>query len=360
MNTYFLCATQPTNVGDLVINKMLIDELCHYGEVHVDCSSDLSDDFRRPLLQDPNSYDLLAEEGFSVKKASVKNVFLFLKFIKQKRINLITISPGPMGTYGKKVRLGLILINVAARMSGAKVLYYGKCVSRCISTNKPIKTVFANSIYFRSSESVKYASNYLHNVHYIPDLAFLLYPYKYYSKSRTVIIDYRPSMENDSTIEDLSKIINIFLGNGFKVEFYYQVKGDKQFVNKIFRQLYRAGVSIRENLVWYNDLDYYEDKAFVVSNRLHSLLFGAIYGAIPIARISIDPMVMKIKHVFEDSLPQIFSQNIFSGCDPHINYLIENEDMLRNEVLSAVERNCDKCKKIIRESLMMSPMNPMR
>ena len=35
-NFYFLCITQPSNLGDLIINKMLVDELCRYGKVYVD------------------------------------------------------------------------------------------------------------------------------------------------------------------------------------------------------------------------------------------------------------------------------------------------------------------------------------
>ena len=57
MNSYFICATQPTNVGDLVINKMLIDELCRYGTVYVDACG-LPSDFKNVLLQHANAVDV--------------------------------------------------------------------------------------------------------------------------------------------------------------------------------------------------------------------------------------------------------------------------------------------------------------
>ncbi|WP_373941208.1 hypothetical protein OEG92_15795 [Polaribacter sejongensis] len=38
MKIYFLVATQHDNLGDLLINKMLINEISKYGTVYVDAS----------------------------------------------------------------------------------------------------------------------------------------------------------------------------------------------------------------------------------------------------------------------------------------------------------------------------------
>lgn len=51
MNSYFICATQPTNLGDLVINKMLVDELCRYGKVFVDAYG-LPEEFTKYLFDE--------------------------------------------------------------------------------------------------------------------------------------------------------------------------------------------------------------------------------------------------------------------------------------------------------------------
>lgn len=83
MNTYFICATQYTNLGDLMINKLLIEELCKYGKVYVDASS-VPSSFKKPLLENPNSIDVFNEYGITVKALSPKALFRYVGLFVEK------------------------------------------------------------------------------------------------------------------------------------------------------------------------------------------------------------------------------------------------------------------------------------
>lgn len=74
MNSYFICATQPTNLGDLVINKMLVDELCRYGKVFVDAYG-LPEEFTKYLFENKNAVDVYDTYHLSVKKIASVGAF---------------------------------------------------------------------------------------------------------------------------------------------------------------------------------------------------------------------------------------------------------------------------------------------
>ena len=94
VNTYFICATQPDNLGDLIINKMLIDELSIYGYVYLDAWG-IPDEFKLPLLENENVIDV-SNFIFTVKRRSLRYLFLYIFFLKRKNVKLISRSSGPL------------------------------------------------------------------------------------------------------------------------------------------------------------------------------------------------------------------------------------------------------------------------
>ena len=92
MNTYFLCLTQYVNVGDLLINKMLIDEFCRHGYVYLDCP-DAPEEFRRFLLLNKNVIDINKVHKFSVRTL---NFYRFPSILKKCNITHFSQSPGPI------------------------------------------------------------------------------------------------------------------------------------------------------------------------------------------------------------------------------------------------------------------------
>lgn len=348
MNSYFICATQYSNLGDLMINKMLIDELCKYGKVYIDATG-VPDDFKYPLLENKNAEDV-DKFGFSAKRLSISNILRFIKFIIRNEVRIITRSPGPLCDSSIKIRLGFSLINLLSRVCGAKVFYFGNCCSQAMMNKEPLHSTYVNSVFVRSRQSVDYAKKYMNcQVSYIPDMAYLMNSERVYNKKKKVIIDYRPLFnEKDKAISDLKSIVHDFRDHGFEVELYYQVKTDKEETFSLYEQLKGEGVSIRKKVLWYNEIEsYYSDKAFVVSNRLHSLLFGAVYGVIPIARLSNDAKVAKILHVFQSSLPDIFSRSIMVEKPFYAHDFISKETKLRENLMLFMKTNKQLCSDVI-------------
>ena len=85
MNSYFICATQPSNLGDLIINKMLIDELCRYGNVYVDAYG-IPAEFKSIILRNNNAIDVDGYLNITVKRFGITNV---LRLIKLDKLNSI-------------------------------------------------------------------------------------------------------------------------------------------------------------------------------------------------------------------------------------------------------------------------------
>lgn len=351
INTYFVCATLYDNLGDLIINKMLIDELCKYGKVYVD-TYHVPVHFSKHLLVNPNTIDVYANYHVSAKRVGIGNMFRYYSFLKNNMIGLVTRSPGPVSEPNLKIRLGFKLVNYIAKLSGAKVAYFGNCCSAHIPKNEILRNNGANQIFMRSNASVNFAKKFLDNVDYIPDMAYLLPIHKNPKTVKKVIVDYRSSEnENDESLTELQILISEFRKRGYAVEIYYQVASDKDHADLLYSKLKDEGVTFRSNIVWFDDLDYYKDKSFVISNRLHSLITGAAYGAIPIARISSDYTMLKIKHVFNSS----FSDNLNSylGVESKINvsYLIENENTIRSSLYEEMLSNHDLCEMTILQYL---------
>ena len=351
-NTFFICATQSSNLGDLMINKSLIEELCNYGTVYIDALF-VPDEFKLPLLENPNVRDV-SSFGFSVKRLSVTNLIRYLRFLKVHKIRLITRSPGPLEEPSEKVRLGFFFINRIGQFFGARVIYFGSCCSEAIFNGKPIRYSGFNSLFVRSSESVSYAKRYCKiPIDYIPDMAFSMFNEKGRNdKKKTLAVDYRIIKGSEEIIvNDIKRIISVFLQNGYAVEFYYQVKGDKPFVEELFHCFKQQGVTLRKELVWYDDLLYYADKEFILSNRLHSLLFGAAYGAIPLARITEASTTLKIGHVFKSSLPKDLYSNIFIDQPLDVDNVLRNRNHLRDELYRCMSQNKELIKTTIRQAI---------
>lgn len=348
VNTYYICATQTNNLGDLMINKMLVDELCKYGKVYLDAFG-IPDEFKAPLLNNKNVIDV-STLGFTVKRLSINNIYKYIALLSKNDIKLITRSPGPLEEPSEKIRLGFSLVNKVASLFKVRVVYFGNCCSEALSNGHKLKSTSMDEIYVRSQNSLEYAKKFLScPISYIPDMAYLMLTSKVYEKKKIVIVDYREVADaNEHSIADLRLIIRGFRLLGYAVELYYQVKSDKESMLSLYDILKDEGVTMRKDLLWYDDIEeFYSDKAYIISNRLHSLLFGAAYGVIPIARISKDSHISKIMHVFKSSLSELFYENIYIDRPLNVKNLVDNEVLYRNILRSNMEYNKDQCSKII-------------
>lgn len=351
MNSYFLCVTQPTNAGDLLINRMLVEELSLYGKVYVDCYN-CPNDFRTILLGDScNIIDVYKEYGISLKRL---NLISFAKLIKQNKIVLYTQSPGPLDKPGKiTVRFSLSLIRRLLSLLRIPFVRIGCCCSKALS--KRINVAENNNVqyYVRSYKGVDYLKQYRSDgIFYIPDLAFL-YKYKatITSKKKIAIISFREISDNfELFIQWLKECISILSSNNYEIVLYYQVKKDRDFMLKIADQLDPDNVVLKKEIVWYDDFDFYSDKTIVISNRLHCLLMGAIFNAIPYAYVDDNNLVRKIPDVFESSMGNDF-RSFIGGVNDRLklNVILEHINDYQSLLTQITNNNAYECRNTIKE-----------
>ncbi len=138
-----------------------------------------------------------------------------------------------------------------------------------------------------SIEALK-AAGYRH-VTYFPDLAFMVQPANYVESreySNRFGFSFRAQVPEDNTSEDyenrLAPSVAAFLeSTGTNAVGYHQVEEDAKYVRRICEDF---GLVRQEHPVTLNSYqDFYRELDFVVSNRLHCLLMGALCGALPIA-----------------------------------------------------------------------------
>lgn len=262
----------------------------------------------------------------------------------------MTRSPGPITEKNIKVRIGFLMVNFIGKVFGSKIACFGNCCSLQTLTKDILKNNGTQALFLRSYESVDYAKRFLKcKVNFIPDMAFMLPSHKLSCRSRTIIVDYRPShIDGKKSINELLCILKVFRYYGYNIEIYYQVSSDENYAIELYDKIkHMGGVRFRHKILWFNDLNYYKDKNFVISNRLHSLITGASYGVIPIARISGDFTIIKIKHILKSSFSELF--NSWCGVDTNIDVanLVKNEKAIRNVLYDEMERNRNLCRETI-------------
>ncbi len=351
---YFLCITQPTNLGDLVINKMLVDELCLYGKVYVDAYN-TPERFRNVLTDNNSAIDLFKENGFSAKRFNLLRLYLLAK---REKIHFFVSSPGPIEGGNTLYSIAVSIIRYVFKLAGAKNYCIGGCCSSMISSHKIIRKGIVDHYFMRSYASVNYINSKKNGLaSYIPDLAYLLrmyitpslsYRVKSSSKNR-VLINFREF--NDTTGRFFlwcQDIINAFSVAGHKVILYYQVESDFAFMNKLYQSTKSDSVEFREDIVWYGDLAIYEDAMCVISNRLHSILIGAGYGAIPLACVSEHKLTSKIQDVLESSLGEIglsLSVPYFTSVDKIIAKVVGVDGLVLE---SKINDSAKLCREVIK------------
>lgn len=354
MNSYFICATQYYNLGDLVINKMLIDEMSLYGKVYVDMASTIPIEFKQHLVANENVISVNENYGFSVRTLQPSAIRKFILLLRRYRIKQVLRSPGPLVEPNKKIAWGFAIINKLSRCLGAKVCYYGNCCSGSLAKKERITSLGQDAVFLRSPESVDYARNFLHTkVSFIPDLAFLFYNRNWVEKNKIAVVNFRDfEKEREEQLSLLRKILDVFERNNYHVCFYYQVSSDRKFAEELFYKFKSENYSLRKQIVWYNDIEnFYKDKAFVISNRLHSLILGSTLGCIPIPLVSTDSNVQKIKHVFDCSFSKIFSTHTIEDIATDIEFKLEHEEDLRELLEKDVNRNVSQIKEIIKNNI---------
>ena len=349
MKTYFLCLTQYENVGDLLINKMLIEEFAKFGLVYLDCPH-APDDFRRFLFQHKNVIDVNKKFGLSIKKTNIISV---LYFLRKQKIKLFLQSPGPIKPNSRGIsHLYFRFIHCMLRLIDVPFCRVGNCCSTIASRGQRAYFNDTTAIYVRSYDSVKYIKTLgFQNVSYIPDLAFLFKNrIPVFPKKKIAVLSFRKVKTDENKFIDWLRLcIDNLLHNGYNVELVFQVKKDEAFTRSIYNQIKSENVKFVDELLWYDSLDYYADKSIVISNRLHSLLIGAVYGAVPLAYIDGDDMTSKIYDVFNSAITNYELYITNSEDIAKLDNIISNIDELKKSILDDCSVNAGMCINSINE-----------
>jgi len=296
MKIYFLVATQPNNLGDLLINRLLIEEISKYGEVYVD-SYGLPNNFREHLYINDKIIDVEKFYGGTLKRFPP---FKILHKLRKDNFTHFFKSPGPTKISFNKNSIALLFIYSYLSILKIDVSFVGIDL---LIKNKVLNFILdksVNNILVRSKKNLEEYKFRTLIFNYIPDLALLYKPILPVVKSKKIAISFREITSNYSLfIASLDKLFSSLIIMGYTIEIFYQVIPDYLFNKRIYTDLKRDHVHFKEDLLWFNQLDFYADKSFVLSNRLHVLLLGAAYQAIPLGYLdSNDAKVNKIFNIF--------------------------------------------------------------
>ena len=349
-SAYYLTITQDQNLGDLLINKVLIDELAYNNIIYLD-SKNLRVHFSEEIKSNPNVIDIYEKFGLSLKKGG--RLFKTFRFINKHQIKDFYVSPGPRTMNGllDLTTLAVLMIFCILKLQKINIWLIGCDFSFMHISNKLYNNVIvklAKKVFLRDIISIKSLDK--PNVDYIPDLAFLYNKYVTVSeetKSNTILISFRAINDrDDQLINSLDEIIKYYSANKYKILFFYQVECDAVFnrhLYQIFKDKYH-NVFFREELLWYNDIQKFYGKArIVLSNRLHVLLLGIINHCKSVGIVDDRESTKKISKIFYS----LNFNNIFQYNTPNIIDQIANCEIITNEI---IEEQCNTISKLIKST----------
>ncbi len=353
MKVFFSAYTCQGNTGDVLINKLQIEEYARYAEVYVDCTN-MSKDFYDIIFKtkNPNIKDFVKTYGISYRS---KNMLRAILLMHKEGFTYFTKSPGPYAYIQFPIKTFIIrLIGVLgywiACKKGMKVialgidLNYKKESTWLQKLNDQYFSIY-NKLGVRSIINTKQLSQSLTNVEYIPDMAFL-YPMPIAAPKienrKKIAFSYREVDNIGELLEKLIIICDFFREKKYDIEIVCQVEEDLMFCSKLSNSLALYSVNFRQQLIDYNQLNAYTQYAFVFTNRLHVALMGAIHGAIPCAIISHDVKEYKLSCIFDT----VFSKRLWCYQET-MNITILKELFEKQKTLSQLLRNDILCQRDI-------------
>ena len=350
----FIVATQYDNVGDLLINKCLINELSLHGEVYLD-TKNVPSSFKNLLLSDTNNVFELNK----ISKYSFKGKSFFSLLRNNPGITHIFKSPGPFGTHGdKKVFLKTLVIGLIYKLfklKGVKSYLVGNDIHYEKDMDRFCVKFFSQNtgqMLCRSHNNLEALKNIgLKNVDYIPDMCFGLTPviHRDHSFKKHIGVSFRKLEDNSYHQEIIIAIKNVLNADPqVKITFFYQVERDATY-NKELYSLFNSheNVFFNDSCLEWEDLSIYNSFDYTLSNRLHVLLLGVVHQVIPIALLNNDTKTQKINDIFNSVG---MSELLFSHLDlTDVTNLIERYTELSFQV--------EEIRKIQREELVKKIAN---
>lgn len=355
--TFYSAYTCKNNLGDLIINKLQIEEYAKYGEIYIDFTG-MPTEFKTAILTttNPNIKDF--NETFHKKYRGLLFINT-IKFLKKQGFTHFTKSPGPYAI------LSMPLSKLIKRLLGALGFIYAQKIGLYsfalgidldYKTNQPKWIQFLNQIYFNrynliGVRSIINKNNYpdLENIKYCPDMAFLYSSSKRTCKNQKfkIGISFREVTEKKLLFEKLSHIAKLFLPT-HQIEIIYQVNEDENFAKEIQYNLSFLTSNLHLKQITYNNISDYSQYDYIFSNRLHVLLLAAHHHVIPYALISKNIKERKIANIYQST----FNNNLFEYIEKNSNiqydWLLTEKSKLLYHIDQVIIKQQEICKSIIK------------
>ena len=344
---YFSLQTQFENLGDCIINELVIRELARHSRLKViqrRAPTWLLDRLR--ALPEVEIYASKRQWfGDLLRRMAVRSPIVF------------AFKPGHYLSSSKAKSLAYSAALVAfcglCRIQGGKVIRSGVSLDRFGALQTRLQSVLGRlhtSYGVRDQASLDYARSLgAVSAHYSPDMAFLLADAEATSgligsKLITAEVE-RPKlslsfrkqglMKESSHVEKLSEVISgSSAEHGLSPVVVEQVTFDRELAHELSTHLKCSVVRFEQTEESVRGIfANYAQSRVVVSNRLHSLLFGWTAGAIPIPLVENSPhskIVELFKHLNLAELLH-FSDDLKQFPD-HLSHVLRDESELRRKI----------------------------
>lgn len=332
---FYRAQTQYDNLGDLIINRILLNKLKHYGAILVDLRG-VPDWYYEQL--ELTEAERASQYGWKM------NYLMFFAAVRSRfspNPRKIYLIEPPGHRYGKlsvqqlKNALLSFLYYCIFRLLGVRICTFGVSIGPCAKTPEILEWWRSNLFYFyslRDSISQNYARRIgVRRVVSFPDLAWLadvpaaaptsfLLP-----KEDYIIFSFREQthnlVESSEYQQQLYQTLDAIVAQvcqtwSKKLVISYQVGMDQRFCKHLAERYSSLHtVQFVEERVDLDSMQQVYGGAFMVfSNRLHVLMLAMLYGAIPIAVI--DKMNHhKIMGIFQDADLKPLLLDVTAGSD---------------------------------------------
>ncbi|MCR9063524.1 MAG: polysaccharide pyruvyl transferase family protein [Cytophagales bacterium] len=312
--------TQYENIGDLLINKALLNHFRKFCKIIVSDDKGMPEQYVKGLgLNDNERVTSGYSSFYAILLQSAFKNFL----IKKEQVYYLASPPGHQFENSFVVGLKYLLSGfyyMFLRVLGVRIIKIGFSIGPLSPMGKigeRFRSKFVNYYFVRDSISLQFVKDLgIQKAEFFPDLCWtyspsgegnLSSPVENGKEKFKIMFSFREAVHSDSSNEEygeglleLLKAIVLEYKDAFCFEIVYQVTPDFEFSRLAYDKLGSLGdVSFREKQIHIEEASYYAQAALVLTNRLHVALLAQKFGCLPIIVTDIDKHV-KIKGIFTD------------------------------------------------------------
>lgn len=369
MNKIFYNAnTQYGNTGDLLIHKSLLQSLSDYGEVIIEDKT--IPEWYLSRLKLPHCKRLSAYTSSSLTAFILKTCLTKKKGTKVYYVDGL----GHKMSKGRKRAMHTLkafIKYMTLKLFGCKILRFAVTLGPYDKANAIAEAIISRAFYFysvRDKESQELAQKLnFKPTAYFPDLAWSyqlqkeLIARQPVRSGNYIVLSFRSNsigvVSDTKYLDYILSQLKLLLDNPkldqYKLVVLYQVEYDKKASEYISKQLSgRHNVElINERLFIEEAAAVYQNAAFIISNRLHVLLLGAIAGSLPIAFLKTAKHT-KVVNIFKvnNLLDLVIDTNESKeDLDKKLNQILDNRSFYLELVSKSIDINTQQTNELLKD-----------